>query len=214
MCLSSVEGADHVLKETVVLVVRPRESRGKYEPMIPDEWDVRTATPGESVRSLFPRIDLICLTDRALVGRTRDQIAERSGRADGEPVFGIVTGGEGFGELSPDATVDSAADGDQFRGKLRTLRVRSAYDDAIREYYTLVDCVSAMETNRSPSALSEDPVYERVQNARKAQHERVEALRDRLLERGADVAFDPVGPGIDPASSQGITSGGSLERTD
>lgn len=213
MCLPSVGGADRLLTETVVLVVRPRESRGQYEPMIPDEWDVRTATPGESVRSLFPRIDLICLTDRALVGRTRDQVAERAARADGEPVFGIVTGGDGFGEVSPDVSVDSSVGDDEFQARLRTLRIRSAYDDAIREYYSLVDCIAAMETNRSTSALQEDPVYERVQSARTAQHDRVEGLRDRLLERGADVAFAPVD--IAPDSGQPRSAPGSVpERTD
>lgn len=206
MSVSTVGGVDHVLQETVVLVVRTRESRGRFEPMVPDEWDVRTATPGKSVRGLLPRADLVVVTDSALVGGTEEAIAERAGRTDGEPVVGIVDEGEGFPDFTPAKTVRPPLEEDCFRGQLRTLRIRNAYDDAIREYYSLVDCVSAMETNRSPAALEEDPVYERVQAARTAQRDRVEALRDRLLDRGADVAFAPVDAA--PAGSDVTGDGG------
>lgn len=194
-------GADHVLDNTVVLVARPQSERGEYEPMLPAEWDVRTVAPGESVRSLFPRVDLIVCTDQALVGRTEEELTERAARAVGEPIVGLRTTGEGFPELSPAVTIDPPIDGDQLQETLQTLRIRSAYDDAIREYYSLVDCVSTMETNRSGRLLSADPVYQQVQDARQTQHKRVEELRDRLLDRGADAAFTPLNAGTEPATA-------------
>ena len=190
----------------------PRAQHDKYEPMLPDDWRLRTATPGESVRSLLPQVNVIVCADEAAVGRTKEQLVERTTRAAAEPIVGVQTGGDGFSTLSPTVVVEPPIAGDELRETLQTLRIRSAYDDAIREYYSLVDCMSAMETNRSGQRLDDDPVYQRIQGARKRQRERVETLRDLLIEHNPDAAFTPLDASITEPAPPERPSGAATDR--
>jgi len=181
-----------ILSATSVLVCAASARSDRYETWLLEEWDVTCTRVPEDVRSLVPDVDLLVVTDRTLRGELGDLLSERPRRREEEAMLGIVTG-DGFDRVDPDAELTAPPDPDTFTRTARQLRTRSAYDAALREYYSLVDCLSAMEANRAASILEDDPVYEQVLEAEESQTDRVEALRDGLLQFGDDVAFKSPG---------------------
>jgi hypothetical protein len=183
-------GRVHILSETNVLVCARPDRSERYESWLPQEWDVTSTCVLEAVGSIVADSDLLVVTDRALQGDLGEALAQRPRRREEEAMLGMILD-EGFEHVQPNAELTAHPGRETFETTARRLRTRSAYDAALREYYSLVDCLSAMEANRASSMLADDPVYERVVEAEEIQTDRVESLRDRLLEFGDDVAFTP-----------------------
>jgi hypothetical protein len=185
---SNVGEAHRILSETNVLLCAGPERADRYEAWLFDDWNISRVRTAEALRSALADIDLLVATDRTLRDGLDEVFAQRPRRREEEALLGIVVD-DGFQHVDPDATLAVPLDEDEFVTTARRLRIRSAYDASLREYYSLVDCLSAMETNRASAVLENDPVYERVNQAEQIQTDRVETLRNRLLELGDDVAF-------------------------
>jgi hypothetical protein len=177
-----------ILSKTNVLICAGPERTDRYESWLFDDWNITSVRTAEELQSALADSDLLVATDRTLRNGLDEVFAQRPRRREEEALLG-VTLDDGFNHVEPDATLVAPVDEAQFRTTARRLRIRSAYDASLREYYSLVDCLSAMETNRASSILEDDPVYERVNQAERIQTDRVETLRNHLLELGDDVAF-------------------------
>lgn len=188
MVNNTVGEAHRILSETNVLICAAPERADRYETWLFDDWNISRVQTAEALRSALADSDLLVATDRALKDGLDDVFAQRPRRREEEALLGIEID-DGFHHVDPDAILTVPLDEGQFASTSRRLRIRSAYDASLREYYSLVDCLSAMETNRASSVLEDDPVYERVNQAEQIQTDRVETLRNQLLELGDDVAF-------------------------
>lgn len=168
---------------TRVLVVEDdARTAGQYVLWMPDHWSVAVVETGEAALSAVdPGTDVVVVG-----GEPSDQSAYRLLRRLRSRGYECQTllvgmGDPDVGDHGADELLPTPVDEDSFRETLGRLADRVAYDERLKEYYSLVSKKAVMEARRSPSELEDSEDYARLV-------ERTREMNDNLDEMLAGIS--------------------------
>lgn len=170
---------------TRVLVVEDDARRaGQYALWMPDHWSASVVETGEEALSAVdPGTDVVVVG-----GEPPDQSAYRllrRLRSRGYECQTLLVGMEEpdleFADHGADELLSTPVDESSFQSTLRRLADRVAYDERLKEYYSLVSKKAVMEARRSPAELADSEEYDRLV-------ERTQEMNDSLDEMLAGIS--------------------------
>jgi DNA-binding response OmpR family regulator len=173
--------------KSVVLIVEDEPDVAEtYNLWLADRYEVRMAQSGdEGLEKLDDRVDVVLL-DRMMPGLSGDEVLDRirERRLDCrvamvtavEPDFDIL-------DMGFDAYLSKPIKSEQLHETVSNLLDRSAYDDALQEYYSLVEKQVTLEATKSSAELAESEEYLTLR-------ERIEALDAELAEELGSIETD------------------------
>jgi two-component system response regulator AdeR len=161
----------------VVLIVEDEPDVAEtYNLWLADEYDVRMAESGdEGLAELDDEVDVVLL-DRMMPGLSGDEVLERIRERDLDCRVAMVTAVEpdfDILEMGFDAYLCKPIRSQQLHETVENLLERSAYDDLLQEYYSLVEKQATLEATKSSAELSDNEEYLELR-------ERVEELEGGL----------------------------------
>jgi DNA-binding response OmpR family regulator len=158
---SSAEGSGPV----VLVVEDETELADLYAAWLGDEYTVRVAYSGAEALESFDESVAVVLLDRRLGDTTGDEVLRdirergtdcRVGMVSAvEPDFDIL-------EMGFDDYLVKPVSGDDVRGLVSALVLRSAYDEGVRELFSLASKKAILEAEKTESELAASAEYQRL----------------------------------------------------
>jgi len=151
----------------VVLIVEDEPDVAEtYKLWLRDEYEVRMAQNGdEGLSALEPDVDVVLL-DRMMPGLSGDEVLEQIRERDLECRVSMVTAVEpdfDILEMGFDAYLSKPIRSEELHETVENLLERSAYDDLLQRYYSLVEKRATLEATKSNPELSESDEYGELQ---------------------------------------------------
>jgi len=163
----------------VVLIVEDEPDVAEtYRLWLDGDYDVRMTHSGdEGLDELDGGVDVVLL-DRMMPGLSGDEVLARIRAGDSACRVAMVTAVEpdfDVLEMGFDAYLCKPVKSDQLFETVENLLERSAYDDLLQEYYSLVEKRTTLEATKSSTELAGNEEYERLEG-------RVDELESDLSE--------------------------------
>ncbi len=161
----------------VVLIVEDEPDVAEtYNLWLADDYEVRMAGSGdEGLAELDDEVDVVLL-DRMMPGLSGDEVLERIRERGLDCRVAMVTAVEpdfDILEMGFDAYLCKPIRSQQLHETVENLLDRSAYDDLLQEYYSLVEKQATLEATKSSAELADNEEYLELR-------ERVEELESEL----------------------------------
>ncbi|MFB6201434.1 MAG: response regulator [Halorhabdus sp.] len=161
----------------VVLIVEDEPDVAEtYNLWLQDEYEVRIAGNGsEALDMLDDRVDVVLL-DRMMPGLSGDEVLERIRDSDSDCRVAMVTAVEpdfDILEMGFDSYLTKPIRSNELHETVENLLERSAYDDLLQRYYSLVEKQATLEATKSSAELAESDEYQGLSD-------RVEELKGEL----------------------------------
>ncbi|WP_459191307.1 HalX domain-containing protein [Halosimplex sp. J119] len=171
----------------VVLIVEDEPDVAEtYNLWLDEEYEVRMARSGdEGLAQLDDAVDVVLL-DRMMPGLSGDEVLKRIRERELECRVAMVTAVEpdfDILEMGFDAYLCKPIRSEQLHETVENLLERSAYDDLLQEYYSLVEKQATLEATKSGTELNDNDEYAQLQ-------ERIETVQDDLSESLGGVSGD------------------------
>ena len=175
---------------TVLIVDDERDLADLYAAWLADEYEVRTAYGGkEAIKQVNETVD-VALVDR-LMPRTSGGEVVAYIREKGydcsismvtavEPDFDII-------EMRFDEYIVKPVRRKGLHDIVETLLTRSAYDDKLREMFSLASKRGALKTQKTPDELEESDPYRELTDRLEELREELDRTADDLSERDFEV---------------------------
>lgn len=165
----------------------------RFSAWVPDQWAVGTARDGRAaLRAVDEDVDVV-VTCLELPDRSGESLIRAIHNYGYECQIVALSEAEEAVPLADD-TVTAPVGREEFESALRRAGDRVAYDERLREYYSLVSKRATMEARNSPAELAESEEYDRVTERARQLRGRV----DELLEEASGDGFDRVFRGFFP----------------
>ena len=173
-------------KPVVLIVEDEPDVAETYNLWLASDYEVRMAHDGdEGLDELDETVDVVLL-DRMMPGLSGDEVLQQI-RDRGfncrvamvtavEPDFDIL-------EMGFDAYLCKPIKSDQLYETVSNLLDRSAYDDLLQEYYSLVEKRATLEATKSSAELEDNEEYVELRD-------RIETLRDDLSDSLGGIGSD------------------------
>ncbi|PSP86522.1 DNA-binding protein [Halobacteriales archaeon QS_1_68_17] len=161
----------------VVLIVEDEPDVAEtYNLWLADSYEVRLAEDGdEGLELLDDDVDVVLL-DRMMPGLSGDEVLERIREGEYDCRVAMVTAVEpdfDIMEMGFDAYLNKPIRSDELHETVESLLERSAYDDLLQDYYSLIEKQATLETTKSNAELAENEEFVRLE-------EQIQRLRDEL----------------------------------
>ncbi len=148
----------------VVLIVEDEPDVAEtYRLWLEADYEVRMAQDGDEGLELLDESVDVVLLDRMMPGLSGDEVLERIRERDlgcrvsmvtaVEPDFDIL-------EMGFDAYLSKPIRSEELHETVENLLERSAYDDLLQRYYSLVEKRATLEATKSNAELAESDEYE------------------------------------------------------
>lgn len=160
-----------------VLVVDDDEAlTDVYAAWLSEQYDVRTATDGETaLNNLGTQFDVVLL-DRRMPGLSGEEVLDHIRRAEYNCRVAMVTGvrpNTDVIEMGFDEYLIKPVDQDELHNVVNTLLERSSYDDHLQELYSLTSKRALLESEADDGNVNLGDTYEELVT-------RIQDLRDRI----------------------------------
>lgn len=170
-----------------VLVVDDDEAlTDVYAAWLSSQYEVRTATTGESaLNNLNERVDVVLL-DRRMPGLSGEEVLSEIRSAQYECRVAMVTGvrpGSDVIQMGFDEYLIKPVDQGELHDVVDTLLDRSAYDDHLQELYALTSKRALLESEAEQGDVELGSSYQQLVD-------RIQELRKRVDETMTDFGFD------------------------
>jgi DNA-binding response OmpR family regulator len=170
-----------------VLVVDDDEAlTDVYAAWLSTQYEVTTATTGESaLNNLSEQVDVVLL-DRRMPGLSGEAVLDQIRSAEYDCRVAMVTGvrpSSDVIQMGFDEYLIKPVDQDELQDVVDTLVDRSAYDDHLQELYALTSKRALLESEADRGDVELDASYEQLV-------ERIQELRERVDETMTDFGFD------------------------
>ncbi|ELZ25486.1 HoxA-like transcriptional regulator [Halosimplex carlsbadense 2-9-1] len=161
----------------VVLIVEDEPDVAEtYNLWLADDYEVRMAGSGdEGLAELDDEVDVVLL-DRMMPGLSGDEVLARIRERELDCRVAMVTAVEpdfDILEMGFDAYLCKPIRSQQLHETVENLLERSAYDDMLQEYYSLVEKQATLEATKSSAELADNGEYLELR-------ERVDELEEDL----------------------------------
>jgi len=157
----------------VVLVVDDEERIPEaFALWLGDEYDVRTATDGESALASLDRDVDVVLLDRQMPGLSGDAVLERIREEGYDCRVAMVTGVDAdfdIVDLPFDDYVTKPVGKDDLREVVDELLTVREYDEDVRRYFALSKTRAALEAEKTGAELADSEAYESLRDDLAAQ---------------------------------------------
>jgi DNA-binding response OmpR family regulator len=170
-----------------VLVVDDDEAlTDVYAAWLSTQYEVTTATTGESaLNNLSEQVDVVLL-DRRMPGLSGEAVLDRIRSAEYDCRVAMVTGvrpSSDVIQMGFDEYLIKPVDQDDLHDVVDTLVDRSTYDDHLQELYALTSKRALLESEADRGEVELDSSYQQLV-------ERIQELRERVDETMTDFGFD------------------------
>jgi len=147
----------------VVLIVEDEPDVAEtYNLWLADDYEVRKAGSGdEGLAELDDEVDVVLL-DRMMPGLSGDEVLERIRERGLDCRVAMVTAVEpdfDILEMGFDAYLCKPIRSQQLHETVENLLERSAYDDMLQEYYSLVEKQATLEATKGSAELADNEEY-------------------------------------------------------
>ncbi|PSQ14009.1 DNA-binding protein [Halobacteriales archaeon QS_8_69_73] len=147
---------------TILVVDDERDLADLYTAWLSEKYDVRTAYGGEEAIEMVDGSVDVALVDRLMPQTSGGDVVEYIRREGYDCGVSMVTAVE-------------------------TLLSRSAYDDKLREMFSVASKVAALKTQKTPQELEQSDSYQELTARLNELREEVDRTADRLTERDFEV---------------------------
>ena len=175
---------------TILVVDDERDLADLYTAWLSEKYDVRTAYGGEEAIEMVDESADVALVDRLMPQTSGSDVVEhirREGYDCGvsmvtavEPDFDII-------EMGFDEYIVKPVERERLSEIVETLLSRSAYDDKLREMFSVASKVAALKTQKTPQELEQSDSYQELTARLNELREEVDRTADRLTERDFEV---------------------------
>lgn len=175
--------ADHPI---VLVVDDDPEFRTHLAEALADTYDVLEAGTGAEALKQVDAADVMLL-DRRLPDLRGRQVLTRVRTRDNPLPVAMVTAVEPDHDIVTmgfDTYLRKPVTPEEARSVVRSLLRRATYDMQIREYYSVVSKMAALEVEKSSEALERSEEYQSLKSRLENTGEQVQAILDETIERG------------------------------
>ncbi|PSP32156.1 DNA-binding protein [Halobacteriales archaeon QH_10_67_22] len=173
-------------KPVVLIVEDEPDVAETYNLWLASDYDVRMAHDGdEGLDELDETVDVVLL-DRMMPGLSGDEVLQQIRDRGFDCRVAMVTAVEpdfDILEMGFDAYLCKPIKSDQLYETVSNLLDRSAYDDLLQEYYSLVEKRATLEATKSSAELEDNEEYVELRD-------RIETLRDDLSDSLGGIGSD------------------------
>lgn len=195
---------------TVLVVDDDPQVREIYGEFLAESYAVRTVDSGEAALEVMDDSIDVVLLDRRMVGLSGDDVLARLTQNGYDQPVALVTAIEpdfDILELGFDDYVVKPVGGEQLHELVETLLLRREYDSVMREYFSLVSKVTAIQRKKPPSALKDHDAYTRsVERLEQLESEAQHALESAIEDGKFDELLHALDPG-EPRRDFGLGPG-------
>ncbi|MFB6270403.1 MAG: response regulator [Halobacterium sp.] len=176
-----------------VLVVDDDEAlTDVYAAWLSEQYDVETATDGETaLNNLGEDVDVVLL-DRRMPGLSGEEVLDRIRRAEYNCRVAMVTGvrpNMDVIELGFDEYLTKPVNQDELHDVVDTLLDRSSYDDHLQELYSLLSKRALLESEADDGNVDLDDTYDELVGRIQELRERIDATMNDFGHDDFRVAF-------------------------
>lgn len=176
-----------------VLVVDDDEAlTDVYAAWLSEQYDVETATDGETaLNNLGEDVDVVLL-DRRMPGLSGEEVLDRIRRAEYNCRVAMVTGvrpNMDVIELGFDEYLIKPVNQDELHDVVDTLLDRSSYDDHLQELYSLLSKRALLESEADDGNVDLDDTYDELVGRIQELRERIDATMNDFGHDDFRVAF-------------------------
>jgi len=173
-------------KPVVLIVEDEPDVAETYNLWLASDYEVRMAHDGdEGLDELDETVDVVLL-DRMMPGLSGDEVLQQIRDRGFDCRVAMVTAVEpdfDILEMGFDAYLCKPIKSDQLYETVSNLLDRSAYDDLLQEYYSLVEKRATLEATMSSAELEDNEEYVELRD-------RIETLRDDLSDSLGGIGSD------------------------
>jgi DNA-binding response OmpR family regulator len=173
-------------KPVVLIVEDEPDVAETYNLWLASDYEVRMAHDGdEGLDELDETVDVVLL-DRMMPGLSGDEVLQQIRDRGFDCRVAMVTAVEpdfDILEMGFDAYLCKPIKSDQLYETVSNLLDRSAYDDLLQEYYSLVEKRATLEATKSSAELEDNEEYVELRD-------RIETLRDDLSDSLGGIGSD------------------------
>jgi DNA-binding response OmpR family regulator len=163
-----------------------------YTVWLSDDHDVETAYGGEeAIEKLDAETDIVFL-DRRMPQMSGDEVLAAIRDRELDCQVAMVTGVDADFDIIDvpfDAYLSKPVSEDDFEAVIERLRRRSAYDDALQRYFSLVSRQTTLQAEKQPEQLAGNDDYTELVEEIERCREELDSLTDQLDETDAKVFF-------------------------
>jgi len=159
-----------------------------YEIWLAADYELRTASDGDSALAQFDSDVDVVLLDRLMPDIAGDDLLEELRDRDVECQVAMVTAVEpefDIAEMPFDTYVSKAIDEETIRETVDTLAARARRDDVLREHYALAEKLATLDGQKTEAELAASEAYQEM-------CDRFAALDETLSERSASLDGDDI----------------------
>jgi DNA-binding response OmpR family regulator len=163
-----------------------------YAVWLADNHDVGTAYGGEeAIEKVGPDTDIVFL-DRRMPQVPGDEVLATIRDRDLDCQVAMVTGVDAdfdIIEMPFDEYLSKPISEDDLRAVIERLHRRSAYDEALQEYFSLVSRQETLQAEKQPEQLAGNDEYTELVAQIKTRQEELDSRTEQLNERDLDAFF-------------------------
>lgn len=173
-------------RTTVLVVDDDPDLRQHLRTALEETHRVLTAATGDDALTKADDADVMLL-DRRLPDSSGREVLRRVREGGNRLPVAMVTAVEpdfDILEMGFDTYLQKPVAGDEVRSVVRSLVRRATYDDRVREYYSVVSKVAALEVEKSPDELETSDEYQRLLDRLETARAEAGAILDETIEHG------------------------------
>jgi len=163
-----------------------------YTVWLSDNHDVETAYSGEeAIEKVDADTDIVFL-DRRMPHMSGDEVLAAIRDQDIDCQVAMVTGVDASFDIIDmpfDDYLSKPVSEDDFKAVIERLHRRSAYDDAVQSYFSLVSRQTTLKAEKQPERLAGNDEYTELVNKIERRQEELDSLTDQLDEKDVNAFF-------------------------